>query len=469
MSFFIETFNFAEREQTMKNIKEKISRRNFVKFGGATIAGSTLKLSSADNILPGQDKEDKKNNIRKYSMLGRTGFKVSDIGMGTTRLKESSVVRYAYDKGINYFDTAEGYTEGLSERLIGEVLPHTDRKKIFITTKLKIDEDETKEKIIERFNKCLERLKTEYVDALFNHMPPKVSYINHPGFFAAVNELKAEGKVKFVGISSHGPRGDKDDSMEDILCQAAESGKYDIVLFAYNFLNFEAGDKIIAACKKHNVGAKAMKTLTGMINVPVYNPDHPTEDQQQYLDRILKRGTSKEKAIKRLEKNIERQKKSFEKSQPFVKKNGINTKEQLHKACVQFAISNQDINTTLVSLRSFDLVDMALELSGTKLSEANRHFLNDYKYAYNDMYCRHACNQCSSGCPNNVPVSTIMRYAYYYETHGIEKYAMQKYNNMIKKNGLVCESCNAPCVNYCPYGLDIQGQLLQAHEMLTFV
>ena len=80
-----------------------------------------------------------------------------------------NVVRYAYDHGINLFDTAESYGNGDSETKIGEAMKHMERDKIFIVTKLDIDEDPDEQNLIERFNKSLERLQTPYVDALYAH------------------------------------------------------------------------------------------------------------------------------------------------------------------------------------------------------------------------------------------------------------------------------------------------------------
>lgn len=451
----------------MKN--KKLSRRNFVKFGGAVVAGSTMKLSPFNKIVQDPDTSEEKSKIREYRTLGRTGFKVSDIGMGTTRLKESSVIRYAYDKGINYFDTAEGYTNGLSEKLIGEALQHMERKNVFITTKLHLDEDETKESILERFRKCQERLKTDYVNALYTHNPSSVAMLSHPGFHAAIKELKQQGKVKHAGVSNHGSQHGGEDTMEKILCAAAEDGRFDLMLLIYNFLNKEAGDKIIATCKKYNVGTTAMKTSPGIIKVDPFDPDNPTEEQQKYLDRIMARGNSREKALDRLKSRLKRQEKNYKTSKPFVEKYGIKTAEQLQRTSVQWSAQNHDMHSTCVSLRSFDIIDMVIPISGKKLSEADNKFLEEFKLVFNDQYCRHGCNECSSKCPHDVPVNTIMRYAYYYDVHGIEKYAMQKYANLKQANALICESCYAPCISACPFGVDVQTQLAQAHSLLTLV
>jgi len=80
--------------------KSTLSRRRFFQIGGAAVAGSTLSMCSGLG--------EKAVKIKQHRILGRTGFKVSDIALGGGT-SESDVVRYAYDKGINYFDTAESY------------------------------------------------------------------------------------------------------------------------------------------------------------------------------------------------------------------------------------------------------------------------------------------------------------------------------------------------------------------------
>jgi len=64
------------------------------------------------------------------------------------------VVRYAYDHGINYFDTAESYGDGAAERAIDDAMEFMDRKKIFITTKLHFEPEATKDELLERFGGC---------------------------------------------------------------------------------------------------------------------------------------------------------------------------------------------------------------------------------------------------------------------------------------------------------------------------
>lgn len=443
--------------------KKEISRRDFFKVGSLAIAGSTF----AYNNIHAETESKEDTKIKDFRILGRTGFKASDISMGCIGIKESNVVRYAYDHGVNYFDTAEGYGNGDSERKIGDAMQFMDRKKIFITTKLVIREDDTKETILERFAKCQERLKTDYVDCLYMHSVQKVEWFDNPHFHNAVDELKAAGKLKHAGISSHGPRSDELDSMEKVLCAAAEDGRFDMMLLVYNFMNKEAGKKILAACKKNNVGTSAMKTAPGVIKAEIFDPENPSKEAEDYIERVAKRGVSREEAIKRIQHWSKQQQEDEVKTKPFLEKYGIKTDEQLYNASIQWILNNKDMQTICLALRDFDIIDRVIPLSGTKLSHSNSKFLKDYGKVFNHRYCRQACNECNSSCPYNLPVSTIMRYVYYYEKLGDQKFAMQRYAGLNGNDAVSCESCNAQCKNACPHAIDIQANMVKAHSLLT--
>ncbi|MDW7680892.1 MAG: aldo/keto reductase [bacterium] len=452
------------RQKNYSEEKIKLSRRNFVKFGGAMVVGSALRPPTWLR----QDQYDEIPMVKNHRILGRTGFQVSDISIGTTRVREAEVIRYAFDCGVNYVDTAEGYGNGRAEELIGEALKHIDRKKIFITTKLGISEDETNDSIKQRFYKCLDRLKSDYADALYMHGARSIKMLNHAGFHTAIKELKAEGKVKYCGVSNHGPRGDGE-SMAQILCAAAEDGRFDLMLIVYNFMNKDESEKIVAACKKYNVGATAMKTSPGMLIVESFDPDNLSQQQQEYIDRIMIRGTARERAFERLKNRLQSQQESYEKSRPFVEKYGVKTMDELQNKSIQWVISNPDMHTACISFRSFDMIDRIVPLSGTKLSTADQQFLEEFKYVFNNQYCRHGCNQCANQCPYGVPVSTIMRYAYYYQLQNNEKLAMSKYYHLKQQNAVHCFGCEAPCTTACPYGVNVPAQLATAHSMLTLV
>jgi len=449
-----------------------LSRRDFVKVGGTVLAGGAALGGGAlpaaavtpPSLFPRPRQEAR---IQSHRKLGRTGWQVSDIGMGSVPLRDSAVVRYAYDKGVNYFDTAEGYGNGAAERAIGEAMAHMQRDKIFIATKGRIRDSDTAEAIVERVRQSLERLQTDYIDSYGIHLCATVEKLNHPAFHAAIDQLKAEGRVRFASLSYHGPGGPQDDSMADVLCAAAEDGRFDAMLLVYNFLNHEEGDRILAAAKANNVGTTAMKTAPGVLRFEPLDPNNLTERQESYLERLMSRGQSREAALERLEAQTQRQKDLYERTRPFVERYGISTEEQLRLGSIHWVLQNPDMHTACIAFTNFDLVDKVIPLSGTELSSAESLMLQEYRLVLNDQYCRHGCRRCGSSCPYDVSVSTVMRYAYYYEGQGYEKYAMTKYAGLGSNDASACRNCAGDCAGACPYGIDIRPNMLQVHDLLT--
>jgi predicted aldo/keto reductase-like oxidoreductase len=405
--------------------------------------------------------------IQRYKTLGRTGFQVSDVGMGSVPLRESAVVRYAYDKGINYFDTAEGYGNGAAERAIGDALQHMDRSRVFIASKARVGEGDDAEAVVEKVRRSLERLNTDYIDAYSMHGPSTVVSLSHPGFHQAMDRLKAEGRVRFRGLSYHGPGRAPDEPMGDVLTAAAEDGRFDLMLLVYNFMNHEEGDRILAACKANNVGTTAMKTSPGAIQYEPVDPENLTESQEQYIQRFVQRGQPREAALERLQSQAQRQKELYDRTRPFAERYGVQTADQLRVGSIHWVLQNPDMHTACVAFTDFGLVDRVVPISGTSLTAPEEEMLHEIKLALDGQYCRHGCSECVDTCPAGVPVSTIMRYAYYYEGQGLEKHAMSLYAALEGAGASACLDCSGHCAGACRYGIDIQPNLAQVHDLLT--
>ncbi len=141
---------------TDKNQQNPVSRRKFLELGGVALAAGSVTMCTGKTpveepiaAVPATGPESG-SLVKQHYRLGRTEFMASDVSMGCGRISESNVVRYAYDKGINYFDVAESYGNGDSETKIGEAMQHMDRKKIFITTKLQLKDEDTQQTILDR-------------------------------------------------------------------------------------------------------------------------------------------------------------------------------------------------------------------------------------------------------------------------------------------------------------------------------
>ena len=95
-----------------------MDRREFLKRTG--LSAAALPLAELANAQPASGS----SRVQGYGTLGRTNIPVADISMGTSRLRhgQEDLVRYALDKGVNYFDTADSYTGSQSETVIGNAL-----------------------------------------------------------------------------------------------------------------------------------------------------------------------------------------------------------------------------------------------------------------------------------------------------------------------------------------------------------
>ncbi len=441
--------------------KALVSRRQFLITGGAAAAASAAWAGTAH-----PDEVTEAPGVTRFRTLGRTGFEVSDISIGGSG-REANLYRYAYDHGINYFDTAEGYANGDNERRIGEALQHMDRAKVFITTKLEIKGDDTERTIIDRFGRCQERLRSDYVDALFMHSVPTVSDLRNPAFHSAFARLKSDGRVRFAGVSKHEARSQEEEPMDDVLVAAAEDGRFDLMLIAYNFMNRDKGDRVLAACRKHNVGTTAMKTAPGTVKMDSLDPDDPSERYTRFIERRVEAGETRESAIEELQGYIAESEKTFADAEPFMEEHGIKDREGLKMAAVQWVLSRPEMHTVCMGFRDFDSIERFLPLSGTALTQARARALEHYRVAASSLYCRHACNDCAAACPRAVPVSTVMRYAYYFTEQGREKHAMGKYHRLGWGDALPCDACSAPCAGACPHGVNIKANLIAAHGLLT--
>jgi aryl-alcohol dehydrogenase-like predicted oxidoreductase len=462
----------ADRDRT------GIKRRDFVKSSGAALAGGALmglapnpgsealaEPSTASPLFP--VRPTREGRIQSYRTLGRTGFKVSDISLGGSLIKEANIARYALDKGMNYIDTSEGYENGASERGVRDALRHFDRKKIFIATKADMRPRDDKEAVLRKVRGSLERLGTDYIDAYMMSSVDTVQGLNHPGYHAAIDQLKAEGKVKFTGATYHGPEATDQTGMADVLCAAAEDGRFDVLLLVYNFLNHSEGDRIIATSKANNVGTTAMKTAPGKLSAEPFDPDNLSELFQQYLDLMLQAGQSRESALRELKDYSDKQNQFVERSQRFAERYGIESEEALQLASIQWVLQNPDMHTACISAWSFDFIDKIVALSGTELTEPADELLEESRAALDSQYCRHGCVECMGACPFHVPVSNIMRYAYYFEAQGRERHAMSRYAALQGSGAAPCKDCAGLCAGACQYGLNIQLNMLKAHELLT--
>lgn len=434
--------------------KKEINRRQFLKNTSICMMGGPMMLSHT-KWLEKEDDSSEPPKIKEYRTIGRTGFKVSDISAGEHHANKA-MLEAMLDAGINYIDTAENYGNGRDEIAIGEVIKKRNRKSIFITSKLSLRKKYTKDSLIARTRKCLERLQTDYIDCMMIHGCPNVKTVKSKAFHDAMTQLKSEGRVRYVGLSNHGSNwaSDPEESMEKVLLAAAEDGRFDVMLLAYNFMAREMGEKVLKSCTEKKIGTTLMKTDPVSLYLEIKNTVEETKKEGKEVSDYYKN------LLPRLEK------KSVAGVYFMKQFNLINPKE-IRDAAIRFVLNNPHVNTVCKTYNNFDDVESYIKLSGSHYSELDEKRLAVYSQAYGNLYCRHACGLCEPYCPNNVPVNTIMRYNHYFEAQRREKHAMIKYANLLTTKADICLSCKGHCETACPYGVPVHGLLIQAHRRLT--
>jgi len=227
---------------------KKMGRRKFLKhlslaFGGV-VASTFLGGLSPTHC--------EKRPTLEYRALGRTGLKVTAVSMGVMNCSDPSVLRRAFDLGVNFYDTADCYMHGRNEEMIGEVF-QGKRDKVFIQTKVHANDEKRMRASVER---SLRRLRTDYIDVLVWHNMKTPEEVLDERLFEFMLTMKKEGKARFTGFSSH-------THMALLLRKAANSSYHDVALVAYNFTHSKDLREAVALAAKSGIGIIAMKTQAG--------------------------------------------------------------------------------------------------------------------------------------------------------------------------------------------------------------
>ena len=187
--------------------------------------------------------------------LGRTGLMVTASSFGALPVQRvpmeeaKKLLRMAYDGGINYFDTANAYSD--SEEKIGEALSDV-RHHIIISTKSGAKDKAT---LLRHIELSLKRMKTDYIDILQLHNPAELPDPEDPdSLYGGLLEAQKKGWIRFIGITNH---------RRTVAEQAVLSGKYDTLQFPFSSISDEGDIKLAELTRDHDMGFIAMKGLAG--------------------------------------------------------------------------------------------------------------------------------------------------------------------------------------------------------------
>lgn len=381
------------------------NRREFLKksilgiSGAALIPGTMKAYAKVDSSVPGLP----------VRLLGKTGIKTPLISMGTSGTTNPNFVKAAYDAGIKLFFSATYYGEGNNEILVGEGLKGLPRDSFVVGTAASPDgldrrsgllnEAFSVDAYMKKAEDSLKRFGLDHIDILLFPYAGKKETVLHEGILKTMEQLKKQGKVRFVGIASHS-------DTEEALNAAADSGIYDMAMISYNFKiqNLESLDAAITKAVKAGMGIVAMKATAGAFR----NKSGP----QLNSNAVLKWALQNEHIASIV--------------------SGMTSIEEMQKNLTMI----QDLK-----MSEQELKDLALVAPGSETG----------------LYCQQ-CKQCMPQCPHNLDIPTIMRsymYAYGYKNTEQAWYTLAD----AQLSGRPCDNCET-CSVSCAAGFNVKNKIL---------
>jgi predicted aldo/keto reductase-like oxidoreductase len=365
----------------------------------------------------------------KYRDLGKTGYRVSQLGFGAMRLPMTGegpdarvdravaipLLHAAFEAGVNYVDTAHGYSGQDNQRLVGEALKGW-RDKIVISTKNPEYDDETT--WWKNLEQALELLDVESID-IYNHHG-----INWERYTTAVEPrlsklmLKArdQGLIKHIGSSFH-------DTPENLV-QLINTGYLESITLQYNILDRKNEDAIHLAHEK-GIGIVVMGPVAG--------------------GRL---GVDSD-VLKALIPGVER----------------------VPELALRFVLSHPGVSVALSGMTAMAHVteNVATASEDKRLTEQELQIIEGQLArlkAMADLYCT-GCNYCQP-CPQEVNIPYIFGKYNEARVYGLWDAARQAYQSWTRVSGKNAEACVecALCEEKCPQHIPIIAQLKEAHEAL---
>ena len=325
--------------------------------------------------------------------LGKTDIEASVIGFGgipiqgLSRDEAERVLKHAFEKGINFFDTARAYTD--SEEKMGQALSGL-RDRIYLASKALSRDAEGMKRELET---SLRNLKTDMIDLYQIHsvsyMHELESVLKPGGAYEALLKAKEEGKIRWIGITGHS---------RPVLQKAVYTGKFDTVQLPFNPIEDEWREDVIPAAREAGMGTIGMKPLAGgaLRNAAAsirfsltrgIDISIPGMDSIEQVDENTAVGDTLNEPSNEEMKKLEEEKKTWE--------------GEFCRRCAYCMPCPQGLNIPFLLLieayyTRYGLRDWALGR------------LNSLDKKFDDCI---ACGECLERCPYNLPIPEIMERA----------------------------------------------------------
>ena len=205
-------------------------------------------------------------NNKKISALGLGAMRLPIKNNQLNNIDEETVaemVEYSISHGINYFDTAWGYHDGMSEIVMGKTLQKYDRNSFYLASKFPGYDLSNMDKVEEIFEKQLQKCRTPYFDFYLFHNVCELnidSYLDPKyGIFDYLMKQKQNGRIRHLGFSVHGTI----DTMNRFLNTYGKYMEFCQIQLNYLDLRFQNADAKLEVLKKYNIPVWVMEPLRG--------------------------------------------------------------------------------------------------------------------------------------------------------------------------------------------------------------
>lgn len=257
----------------MERMSDVLGRREFLKRAAQAAAAAAVSAGIASGAVPKEKKIDLADTI-PTRVFGKTGVKLPILGYGGAGLVKIwgnplsledrvKLVRYAYDRGVRYYDTGGNYME--SQAILGEALKDV-RDNVYLVSKVETTVPGWVRMAVE---KSLKELQTDYLDAIQIHGTPGIEQMTVEQAMKVHGELvklRNEGIVRFIGFSAH--------SYFDKALALISSGGFDQCMLSYGYLPrgynqvfsarmVELRNACVAKAHELDMGIVAMKVIGG--------------------------------------------------------------------------------------------------------------------------------------------------------------------------------------------------------------
>lgn len=412
------------------------TRRAVLHLGGALATGAAAAPLARAASAGRPEGRAGGPGIRRRVSLGRTGIEVPDIGFGTFSLEDDErLVLHALERGVTHFDTAEGYTEGRAETVLGRAL-RGRRDQVTLTSKYVAEAHHTAEHQMEVLEGSLRRLQTDHVDFYLNHAVNDVARIASEEWQAFAEKAKAQGKIRAIGMSGHAAR------LAECMEYALDHALVDVFLVAYNFAQQPSFKD-------------SVKSLIGE-----WLPGLDIIQSQTRLPELIARAHGEGVGV------------TVMKTLRGARMNDMRRWEQpgrtFSQAAFRWVLSDPSVDALVVTMTRPEQIDEFVEASGADGPDReDLALLARYTARHEGSLCTIGCGDCLASCPAGVAIPDVLRMRMYDVDYGAPQVARREYARLAA-DASPCLACSgAPCATACPTNVPIARLARDTHRRLA--